>query len=155
MTRTIVKFEPTLSPEMRLNELEWEQQDLEGRAEALRFDLEQETYYGPESIYLIYKDKCFSHESSPYQYYFCWFKDASQSSPGNYVRLGSWKGWYEHANGTFDFHKALFTDGYRCGATSRAATVDLICGYKEEIISVFESQPCKFLFKFSTPAACF
>lgn len=154
VTKTIVMFEPSTSRDSRMNELEWEQQDLEMQAENLRHDLSKESFYGPDSIYIVFKDKCFNYDSASFQYSICWFQDASQSSPGNYVRLGNWKGWYEHSNGTVDYSKAQFIDGYRCGAVSREATLDLVCGLNNEIISASEPEPCKFLFKFTTPAAC-
>ncbi len=108
-------FEPSPSPDSRLNELEWEKQDLEVQANTLRHDLENDSFYGPDSIYLVFKDKCFYHDKASAQYSICWFQDASQSFPGNYIRLGSWRGWYEHSNGTFDYHKAIYADGHRCG----------------------------------------
>jgi protein kinase C substrate 80K-H len=155
VTRTVVMFEPSASQESRLNELEWEKQDLEMQADSLRHDMSKESFFGPESIYIVFRDKCFNYDSgSSSQYSICWFKDASLSSPGNYQRLGNWKGWYEHSNGSFDYHKAQFVDGYRCGADSREATVDLICGMHNQIVSVSEPEPCKHLFKFTTPAAC-
>lgn len=154
VTQTIVKFEPSVSLEMRLNELEWERRDLEARAESLHKELNVDSYFGPDSIYLVYKDKCYSYDSASGHYTFCWFKDITQSSPGSFNNLGSWKGWHQHSNGTVDFHKIHFGNGHRCGGKSREATVELVCGYNEEIISASEPQTCKHLLKFSSPAAC-
>lgn len=154
VTKTVVKFEPSVSHERRLGELDYERNELEGQAQVLRTGLDNENYFGPHSMYLVLKDECFKYEVGSYTYSLCWFKDATQSEQYSTNILGYWKGWYQHENGTYDYYKMLYTDGYRCGDISRQATVALKCGVNNEIKSVSEPSTCNYHFDFETPGAC-
>lgn len=154
VTKTIVKFEPSVSHERLLYELDYERSELEGQAEVLKTGLSSENYFGPNSIYLVLKDECFSYDVSQYTYRLCLFNDVTQTEQYTRNVLGYWKGWYQFENGTYDYHRMLYSDGYRCGDISREATVQLKCGLNNEIKSVSEPSPCKYHFSFETPGAC-
>lgn len=87
------------------------------------------------------------------------FESAKQKETSRSLEftLGKWKGWDEgedEANPVKNFKKMVYDDGSWCGTKSREARVHLICGWRNELLSVEETKTCFYEFQFSTPLAC-
>ena len=182
MTKTIVQYEPTRTVDDRYQDLDYEKDELISQAQEIEESMKDPEVYGPDSVFLSLKDKCFAISDGEYlrrllnvllsnfilsaylcryDYNLCWFKEAKQEMKhGSSKLIGKWHGWGENSiradgsNSEKNYKLMIYNDGDMCGSKAREAKVHLECGWKNQIISIDEPSMCRYLFKFSTPLAC-
>ena len=62
VTKTIVRYEPTGSQDDSYQEEDFEKEELLTQARIIEDELKNPEIYGPDSIFLVMKDKCFESE---------------------------------------------------------------------------------------------
>lgn len=65
VTKTIFQYEykPTKTFDDQVNDLEYEKDELITQAQEIEESLNNPSIYGPDSVFLTLKDKCFNFES--------------------------------------------------------------------------------------------
>eukprot|EP00672_Neobodo_designis_P025427 CAMPEP_0174835398 /NCGR_PEP_ID=MMETSP1114-20130205/5385_1 /TAXON_ID=312471 /ORGANISM="Neobodo designis, Strain CCAP 1951/1" /LENGTH=521 /DNA_ID=CAMNT_0016069345 /DNA_START=28 /DNA_END=1593 /DNA_ORIENTATION=- len=111
--------------------------------------------FGPDHVFLALKGKCFDRNEGHYTYTLCPFDMVKQG----HTNMGRWKSWGEQTYGAWggkhDFSKMIYEDGERCwSGPARSTAVRVVCGEKNEILSVDEPSMCTYTMVFQTPAIC-
>ncbi|GAA5893633.1 uncharacterized protein JCM6883_003587 [Sporobolomyces salmoneus] len=137
-----------------VDEISQKERKLEEEKEALGKD------WGMDWEWKKLDQTCVEQDAGEYTYSVCFFGEATQKSNNNGVRtsLGRFKGWSQTAEaGTEDYYRnQLYADGQRCwNGPARSATVKLICGTSNNLVSVIEPEKCEYLFTVTSPAVCF
>lgn len=130
-------------------------QEVTEKSEAIKV-LEEEinSDFGPSSVFLPLKNKCFEHKDREYTYTLCLFEKAVQESiSGMQTELGRWSGWIGSSENIYS--RQRYDGGNQCwNGPTRSALVNIECGVEDGIISVSEPSKCEYVFEFITPAAC-
>lgn len=116
-------------------------------AEARLKNLEETNKHdlGPDMAFGPIQDKCFSTRSGKYEYELCLFAKAKQ----DYTSIGNFDSWED------DYSVMRYTRGQYCaGVGSREFKVSLACGSTEQLFDVAETETCRYVATFKTPAAC-
>lgn len=110
--------------------------------------------FGPASVFLPLKDKCFPFRDHEYTYTLCLFDKATQeSTTGLQTELGRWVGWAGPQENTYS--KQKYEGGIQCwNGPARSTLVNIECGIEDKVTSVTEPSKCEYVFDFMTPAAC-
>ena len=66
MTKTVVQYEPTTTYEDRLNDLSYEKDELLNQAKDLESSINDQSVFGPDSVFLSLKNKCFDRIDGKY-----------------------------------------------------------------------------------------
>ena len=104
---------------------------------------------GPGMQYSQMDDKCVEKEFSKFVYKICAFQKAEQKDGGSWNNLGNWAGW-DHGKKQMKFNK-----GTKCwNGPQRSATVEMVCGPEDELLSVSEPETCEYVLVLSTPSVC-
>ncbi|XP_005096829.1 glucosidase 2 subunit beta [Aplysia californica] len=115
----------------------------------------QRPNYGPNGIFYALSKQCHTLTSDQYKYEVCPFKSVTQTSDYRPpVSLGGQRSKVEMVEGQ---HVIEMTggEGSLCPAgRARMSKIVLLCGLRDEVISVSESELCLYAFKMSSPAAC-
>lgn len=84
------------------------------------------------------------------------FESAKQkeTTNGSELTIGKWRNWDETLDSRINYKQMIFDGGNWCGAKEREVRVHLVCGWKNQILSVEETSTCFYEFKFSTPLSC-
>jgi protein kinase C substrate 80K-H len=111
--------------------------------------------YGIEHEFSPLYDQCYEFTDREYTYKMCSFSKVTQrpKNGGRETNLGNWGKW----NGPSDdlYSVMLYEDGEKCwNGPSRSATVTLVCGMEERLMSASEPNRCEYAMEFSTPAVC-
>lgn len=111
--------------------------------------------YGPEREFSPLYDQCYDYTDREYTYKMCGFKKVTQISKngGRETSLGTWGKW----NGPSDnpYSVMVYEDGEKCwNGPSRSATIKIICGLEDKLLSASEPNRCEYAMDFSTPAIC-
>ena len=132
--------------EMKKINIEREVADLKNR---LEID------YGPEHEFSIMYDQCYEFTDREYTYKMCAFKKVTQrpKSGGRETTLGTWGKWNGPPN---NLHSVMvYEDGEKCwNGPSRSATITIVCGLEDQLLSASEPNRCEYALDFSTPAVC-
>lgn len=122
--------------------------------EIKRLEEEINSDYGPSSVFLTLKQKCFTHKDREYTYTLCLFEKATQESThGLHTELGRYAGWSGPQQDPYSSQK--YEGGGQCwNGPTRSALVNIKCGIEDKIVSVTEPSKCEYVFDFLTPAAC-
>jgi protein kinase C substrate 80K-H len=111
-----------------------------------------DTDYGQGDVLRALKDVCTTNKIGEYDYQVCFFKSSSQDGNGHHSSLGSYQKTEINDDGTF---RMLFDNGSRCwNGPLRKAIVQVVCGSKNEIVTVSEPEKCEYHFRMTSPAAC-
>ncbi|CAF0968478.1 unnamed protein product [Brachionus calyciflorus] len=110
-----------------------------------------ENLYGPKGIFYRLKQECLEISASKYLYKVCPYREITQGQSNKVINIGrvsnltkkDSNNWIlEMKNGDND-----------CGR-ARSSQINLVCGAKNELISVQEPEKCFYVFHLNTPAAC-
>lgn len=119
---------------------------ISAKEEKLKRDL------GPGMQYSQMGDNCVEKEVSKFVYKICAFGKAEQRDGASWNSLGNWVGW-DHSNPQKPAMK--FNKGTKCwNGPERSATVEMVCGPEDEILSVAEPETCEYVLQLSTPSVC-
>eukprot|EP00823_Brevimastigomonas_motovehiculus_P001248 TRINITY_DN1175_c0_g1_i1.p1 TRINITY_DN1175_c0_g1~~TRINITY_DN1175_c0_g1_i1.p1 ORF type:complete len:242 (-),score=75.04 TRINITY_DN1175_c0_g1_i1:132-857(-) len=138
------------------NEARQELQRIEREKEEIEKELnklnQEQTYdFGKQMEYRSFLGNCYSFTQKQYTYSMCPYDKAEQKEGGSSTSLGKWKGWMANA----DAPTMEFTEGQKCWqGPARSLSTKLVCGSKNEVLSVDEPSKCVYAMVFATPAAC-
>ncbi len=119
---------------------------ISSKEEKLKRDL------GPGMQYSQMDGNCVEKEVSKFVYKICAFGKAEQKDGGSWNSLGSWVGW-DHSDPQKP--KMKFNKGTKCwNGPERSATVEMVCGPEDEILSVSEPNTCEYALQLATPSVC-
>ena len=105
--------------------------------------------WGPDMQYSQMDGKCIEKEASKFVYKICALEKVEQKDGGSWTNLGSWSGW-DHAK-----NEMKFKQGTKCwNGPHRSATVVMVCGPEDEILTVAEPETCEYVLKMATPSVC-
>ncbi|KAL8572857.1 hypothetical protein ACOMHN_011106 [Nucella lapillus] len=111
--------------------------------------------FGPKGVFYLLSRECYQHAAHDYLYTVCPFESVSQGRGSGFKRvLGRQGQWGQQKVGDYVLDmvggdSALCPDGQ-----SREARIRFLCGLEDRVISVIEDQKCRYVVRFSTPAAC-
>lgn len=111
--------------------------------------------YGPDREFSTMYDQCYEFTDREYIYKMCAFKKVTQTpkNGGRETNLGTWGKWNGPPN---NLHSVMvYEDGEKCwNGPSRSATVTIVCGLEDKLLSASEPNRCEYTMDFSTPAVC-
>ena len=111
--------------------------------------------YGVDREFSHMYDQCYEFTDREYTYKMCAFGKVTQraKSGGRETNLGTWGKWNGPANNIYSVMR--YEDGEKCwNGPSRSATISLICGLEDQLLSASEPNRCEYVMTFSTPAVC-
>lgn len=119
-----------------------------------RIEEEMNSDFGPSSVFLPLKGRCFNFKDREYTYTYCPFERATQESNGGMqTELGRWSAWTGSAENPYSRQK--YEGGVQCwNGPARSTVVNIGCGVEDKITSVTEPSKCEYVYDFMTPAAC-
>ncbi|KAL5015371.1 hypothetical protein ScPMuIL_009641 [Solemya velum] len=111
--------------------------------------------FGPDGAFYKLSKVCFPFQTPEYQYTVCPFKMVKQQHfPRPGVTIGKKPVWKSMTKGSYILE---MTDGDRklCPNNGvRSTTIYFLCGLNDKVIKIMEDEKCRYIAKFSTPAAC-
>lgn len=119
-----------------------------------RIEEEMNSDFGPSSVFLPLKGRCFTFKDREYTYSYCPFERTTQESIGGLqTELGRWSSWSGPADNLYSRQK--YDGGVQCwNGPARSSVVNIACGVEDVVTSVTEPSKCEYVFEFLTPAAC-
>lgn len=107
--------------------------------------------YGADDVFRSLRDHCLKSRISDYDYEICYFKQATQMGTGHHASLGRFdRVIYGDRTATF-----IYENGAQCwNGPKRRATVVVICGEDEELVSVTEPEKCDYRIEVLSPIVC-
>lgn len=117
------------------------------------------TDYGEDWILWPLKGKCLKREEGAYIYEVCPYKEAFQIESTNQSKrtsIGKWGGIKRvDDSGNPENLKFTFTNGARChGAGPRTLSLDVVCGTDDQVMSITETEMCRYTGVFASPVGC-
>lgn len=111
--------------------------------------------YGANNEFSPLYNQCYEYTDREYTYKMCAFSKVTQrpKSGGRETNLGNWGKW---DGPTDNLHSVmLYENGEKCwNGPARSATVTLLCGLEDQLLSASEPNRCEYAMEFSTPAVC-
>ena len=105
--------------------------------------------WGPDMQYSQMDGNCVEKEASKFVYKICALEKVEQKDGASWTNLGTWSGW-DHEK-----KEMKFKQGTKCwNGPQRSATVEMVCGPEDEILSVAEPETCEYVLKLATPSVC-
>lgn len=109
--------------------------------------------FGHEYEFTHLYDNCYEYTDLEYTYKMCAFGRVSQKpkSGGRETSLGQWGTW----SGNKQYSIMKYENGEKCwNGPNRSATITLMCGLEDKLLSASEPNRCEYAMEFSTPAVC-
>lgn len=111
--------------------------------------------YGPAGVFYLLSQKCYEYSTHEYRYTVCPFQSVKQSSGTlQHTVLGRGATWTQQKPGDFLLTMAQGDASLCPDGQARQVQLRFLCGLEDHVISVQEDQKCRYVIKFSTPAAC-
>ena len=136
-----------------LEEAQNRKRNIEQEVRDLKKYLEIE--YGDEDEFSPLYSQCYEYTDREYTYKMCAFSKVTQRSKngGRETNLGNWGKWNGPSNNRYSV--MLYEDGEKCwNGPARSATITLVCGLEDQLLSASEPNRCEYAMEFSTPAVC-
>ncbi|KAK7502961.1 hypothetical protein BaRGS_00005910 [Batillaria attramentaria] len=115
----------------------------------------EKTNYGPLGIFYLLSQQCYEHSTHEYRYTICPFQSVKQSSGAvRHTVLGRDGRWVQLTPGDYLLTMAQ-GDATLCpDGQPRQTQIRFLCGLEDHVISIHEDQKCRYVVRFSSPAAC-
>lgn len=129
-----------------------ESRERELKQEIEKLEKQSSTDYGPDNVLRSLHGSCTKVKVLQYEFEHCPFDIVRQFEHGSAIAtLGRFQGWR-----IVDGESVMsYAHGDRCwNGPVRTIKVQLLCGEKEDIVSVDEPNRCSYFMKFKTPAVC-
>lgn len=100
-------------------------------------------------------DQCYEYTDREYTYKMCAFGKVTQrpKNGGRETNLGVWGKWNGSSGNIYSVMR--YEDGEKCwNGPARSATITLVCGLEDTLLSASEPNRCEYTMEFSTPAVC-
>ena len=111
--------------------------------------------YGVAFEFATLHDQCYEYTDREYTYKMCAFGKVTQKSKsgGRETNLGTWGKWYGPSGNLYSVMR--YENGEKCwNGPNRSATITLVCGTENQLLSASEPNRCEYAMEFSTPAVC-
>ncbi|XP_076456773.1 uncharacterized protein LOC143291067 [Babylonia areolata] len=111
--------------------------------------------FGPLGIFFLLSKECYQHAAHEYLYTVCPFESVQQSR-GSALKtvLGRQGQWSQQKPGDYILDMVAGDAALCPEGQSRETRIRFLCGLEDRVISVSEDQKCRYIIRFSTPAAC-
>ena len=114
-----------------------------------------EISYGVNNEFSPLYGQCYEFTDREYTYKMCAFDKVTQrpKNGGRETNLGTWGKWGGGEDNIFTVMR--YEDGEKCwNGPNRSATVTLVCGLEDKLLSASEPNRCEYAMDFSTPSVC-
>lgn len=115
--------------------------------------------YGPEGEWKKLENVCVEKVQGDYTYELCFLGSARQKSnkDSSSNHLGTFTEWKtDEVEGSYEYYsRQNYRNGAKCwNGPMRSATVDIICGTTNALLTIAEPEKCEYFFKATSPALC-
>lgn len=111
--------------------------------------------YGVDGEFSPLYDQCYEYTDREYTYKMCAFKKVTQKpkNGGRETNLGMWGKWNGPPENLYSVMR--YEGGEKCwNGPERSATITIVCGHEDKLLSASEPNKCEYAMEFSTPAVC-